>query len=113
MSEDKNQEMEEQTTPETQVADDKSVQKPEESAEKAEKKAKKEEPKVAHDDFNWDAGNLQGPVYEEKEFKKMEKLYEATINDLHENEILSGVIDTIDDGDVVLDFNHKSNGVVS
>lgn len=130
MSEEKNQQEEEQVTPENQSAeksqsdktdtpDNEEKSKNSDSNEQNETEEKKEdskpekkEPEVAHDDYDWEGGNFQGPIYDEDEYERLEKIYEDTIVDLNENEIVTGEITSISDGDVVLDFNYKSNGII-
>lgn len=67
---------------------------------------------IAHDDFDWESGNFQGPVYDDAEYARLEKEYEATIVDLNANEIVTAEITSVSDGDVVLDLNYKSNGII-
>lgn len=115
------QETETTTDNHTENADATAEQKSDADGSDAEKKDKveentpeeKEEEKVAHDDFDWDSGNFQGPVYDPEEYARLEKEYEATIVDLNANEIVSGEVTSISDGDVVLDLNYKSNGIVN
>lgn len=78
-----------------------------------EKQEEEVEEKVEHDDFDWAGGNYQGPVYEKKEYARLENIYEQTIVDLNENDIVSGKVTSVSDGDVVLDLNYKSNGIVN
>ena len=70
------------------------------------------EPEVAHDDFDWDTGNRAGANYDEDEFKRMESIYADTLTFIEDNEIVKGKVTRITEGDVVLDLNYKSNGVV-
>ncbi|NBB89231.1 MAG: 30S ribosomal protein S1 [Bacteroidetes bacterium] len=82
------------------------------SAETPEEPAKEPEPEVPHDEFDWDTGNRAGANYEADEFKRMEKVYANTLTFIEDNEIVSGKVTRISEGDVVLDLNYKSNGVV-
>ena len=66
----------------------------------------------AHDDFNWDAADKQGQGYDEEEYKKYLQKYDETLTALLENEIVKGRVTAINDGDVVLDVNFKSDGLV-
>lgn len=66
-----------------------------------------------HDDFNWELGNTLGASYSEEEIKQYLDQYEETLSDVLENEIVKGKVTTINDGDVVLDINYKSDGLVS
>jgi len=83
--------------------------------EEAEKEVEPEpepEPEVPHDEFDWDTGNRAGANYEQEDFKKMEKVYADTLTFIEDNEIVKGKVTRISEGDVVLDLNYKSNGVV-
>ncbi len=84
----------------------------EESEKEAEEPAEEPEPEVPHDEFDWDTGNRAGANYEQDEFKRMEKVYADTLTFIEDNEIVKGKVTRISDGDVVLDLNYKSNGVV-
>lgn len=78
----------------------------------AEEPAKEPEPQAPHDEFDWDTGNRAGANYEQDEFKRMEKVYSDTLTFIEDNEIVQGKVTRISEGDVVLDLNYKSNGVV-
>ena len=67
----------------------------------------------AHDDFNWDAANKHGQGYNESDHQKYLEKYDETLTALLENEIVKGRVTAINDGDVVLDVNFKSDGLVS
>ena len=67
----------------------------------------------AHDDFNWDAANRHGEGYEKDVYDDYLKKYDETLTALLENEIVQGKVMAISDGDVVLDVNFKSDGLVS
>ena len=67
----------------------------------------------AHDDFNWGAANKHGQIYEKEEHDKYLAQYDETLTALLENEIVKGRVTAISDGDVVLDVNFKSDGLVS
>lgn len=71
-----------------------------------------EEPKGAHDDFDWDMSNKVGPVYDEAERAKLEEQYDSTLSAVRENEIVDGLVRSIQNGDVILDLNYKSDGLV-
>jgi small subunit ribosomal protein S1 len=75
-----------------------------------------EEPVIAdtpHDDFNWDLGNKLGASYSKDEIAGYLKQYEETLSDVLENEIVKGKVTAINDGDIVLDINYKSDGLIS
>ena len=67
----------------------------------------------AHDDFNWniDRKNYYGYTSEQK--AGFMEQYDATLSSLVENEIISGRVATIFDGNVLIDFGFKSDGLLS
>ena len=67
----------------------------------------------AHDDFDWELGNGIASPYTEEEQKKYAAEYEGTLSSVLENEIVKGKVSTIGDGDLVLDINYKSDGLLS
>ncbi len=68
---------------------------------------------TAHDDFNWEVGNKRSANYSESEIESYLEDYESTMSAIVENEIVKGKVTAINDGDVVLDINFKSDGLVS
>lgn len=127
MQEEKNQNVENEATEENQATDqaqttetsqtdstENSGDQVENTEAAAEEKSapKTEKVEVAHDDFDWESGNFKGPIYSPEEYAKLEKQYEETIVDLDANEIVSAEITSISNGDVVLDLNYKSNGII-
>ena len=88
----------------------------EKPTEEAAKKKTKEEPieeKSAHDDFDWSIGNQHVLTYTEEETIKYLEEYEQSLNSVDDNEVVSGRVSAISSGDVVLDINYKSDGLVS
>ena len=67
---------------------------------------------TAHDDFNWAIGNKASAAYSEDETASYLDQYKATLTSVKESEIVSGVVRNINDGDVVLDLNYKSDGLL-
>ncbi len=67
----------------------------------------------AFDDFNWDNANKHGQAYSNEERQKYSSEYDRTLSALLENEVVRGRVNAISDGDVVLDVNFKSDGLVS
>jgi small subunit ribosomal protein S1 len=65
-----------------------------------------------HDDFDWSLGPKNSSSYTEEERNKYLKDYENTLVSLSENEIVDGIVKTILDGDVILDLNYKSDGII-
>ncbi len=71
------------------------------------------ERQTPHDDFDWSIGNKNTLAYSQDEIKKYQSDYEETMNSVAENEVVSGIVTSITDGDVVLNINYKSDGLVS
>ncbi len=68
----------------------------------------------AHDDFDWGGSTSKHNLpYSEEETKAYREQYEATLSSVIENEIVKGVVSTINDRDVLLDINFKSDGLIS
>ena len=67
----------------------------------------------AHDDFDWENTTKHSLPYSESQIKDYQEQYESTLSAVIENEIVSGIVSTINDRDVVLDINFKSDGLVS
>ncbi len=66
-----------------------------------------------HDAFDWSLSGKGGLLYTDDELKKYEDEYESTFTSVLENEIVSGLVTAMDDSDIVLDINYKSDGLVS
>lgn len=65
------------------------------------------------DDFNWDGDNKKfGSQYSDKVRADMEKLYEDTLTQVNEKEVVTGTIVGITDRDVILNIGFKSDGLV-
>ena len=71
---------------------------------------KKETP---HDDFDWTLGSKNKTPYTPEEEEKYMNDYVATLTSLGESEIVDATVKTISDGDVILDLNYKSDGILS
>jgi small subunit ribosomal protein S1 len=67
---------------------------------------------TAHDDFNWNITNKGGINYSDEEAVSFRELYSSTMNAVLENEIVKGFVTSINGGDVVLDINYKSDGLI-
>ncbi len=68
---------------------------------------------TAFDDFNWDSANKHGATYTKDERERLTERYDQTLSSLLENEIVAATVTSITSGDVVLDLNFKSDGLVS
>ena len=88
----------------------------EDEEDEEEEEEEEEEPVVAetaHDDFDWGVDRRSGLSYTEDKREELEKQYDSTLTSVIENEIVKGKVTSISDGDVVLDINFKSDGLVS
>ncbi|MBK9255206.1 MAG: 30S ribosomal protein S1 [Saprospiraceae bacterium] len=72
----------------------------------------KEEPKTPHDDFDWTMGKRNTVKYDETTKKKYFEEYDRSLNSVAELEVVRGRVTAIHSGDVVLDINYKSDGLV-
>lgn len=72
-----------------------------------------ETPPTAHDDFDWSKGKRNTVKYSDKDQKKYLDDYDNTLNSVSELEVVKGRVTAIHSGDVVLDINYKSDGLVS
>jgi small subunit ribosomal protein S1 len=68
---------------------------------------------TAHDDFDWSLGKRNTLSYSKAEKETHLKNYEATLNSIGEFEVVKGRVSSIHGGDVILDINYKSDGLVS
>ncbi|MBK6362214.1 MAG: 30S ribosomal protein S1 [Saprospiraceae bacterium] len=67
---------------------------------------------AAHDDFDWSIGKRNIVKYEKSEQDKYFDEYDNTLNSIAELEVVKGRVTAIHSGDVVLDINYKSDGLV-
>jgi small subunit ribosomal protein S1 len=67
---------------------------------------------TAHDDYNWSAGKRNLVYYSAEDTKSYLQQYDVTFNALAENEIVKGKVIAIIGGDVILDVNYKSDGII-
>lgn len=75
--------------------------------------AKEVVPQTPHDDFDWSIGKRNTVKYSEADQKKYLNDYDNTLNSVSELEVVKGRVTAIHSGDVVLDINYKSDGLVS
>jgi small subunit ribosomal protein S1 len=69
---------------------------------------------TAHDDFDWSIGPRGvSSDYTEAEREKMLAEFDDSMSAIQEMEIVKGKVTAINDGDVVLDINFKSDGLIS
>ncbi len=67
---------------------------------------------TAHDDFDWSLGKRNTLSYSKEQKEIHLKNYEATLNSISEFEVVNGRVSAIHGGDVILDINYKSDGLV-
>ena len=67
---------------------------------------------TAHDDYNWGVGKRRLGAYTPEEEKEMLDAYDASMRAIEEFEIIGGRVTAITGGDVVLDLNSKSDGLI-
>ncbi|MBK8701467.1 MAG: 30S ribosomal protein S1 [Saprospiraceae bacterium] len=67
---------------------------------------------TAHDDFDWSVGKRNTLAYTKEEKEDYLNKYEKTLNSIAEFEVVKGKVSSIHDGDVILDINYKSDGLV-
>jgi small subunit ribosomal protein S1 len=72
----------------------------------------KENYSAAHDDYDWSIGKRNIVKYDTKEQEKYFSEYDNTLNSIAEFEVVKGRVTAIHSGDVVLDINYKSDGLV-
>ncbi len=68
---------------------------------------------TAHDDFDWTIGKQRINTYTDEETAKYIADYEESLKTLQESVVVTGKVTSFSAGDVVLDINHKSDGLVS
>ena len=66
-----------------------------------------------HDDYDWTIGKQRINRYTDEETAKFIQDYEASLQTLAENVVVVGKVTSFSGGDVVLDIQHKSDGLVS
>ncbi|MEL6357470.1 MAG: 30S ribosomal protein S1, partial [Bacteroidota bacterium] len=67
----------------------------------------------AHDDYDWSLGDKDKKRYTEEQQAEMLKSYDAAMSNIEESSIISAKVSQIIDGDVILDLNYKSDGLLS
>ncbi|MCP3929644.1 MAG: 30S ribosomal protein S1, partial [Bacteroidetes bacterium] len=105
----------EETVDEKEEAKEKEVVVAVAEADKPQSEEETETPAVAesaHDDFDWNVTNKHGLPYSETEIQDYLEQYESTLTSVLENEIVTGKVTSVNDGDVVLDISYKSDGLI-
>jgi small subunit ribosomal protein S1 len=67
---------------------------------------------AAHDAFNWGVDKRGAIAYSDSDRSTYLKQYESTMSSVEENAIIRGRVSAISGGDVVLDINYKSDGLI-
>ena len=66
-----------------------------------------------HADFNWNMTNRSAASrYSDEERQKLEAAFDSSMTNISEAEIMSAKVSHIIDGDVILDLNYKSDGLL-
>ncbi|MFN0216403.1 MAG: 30S ribosomal protein S1 [Saprospiraceae bacterium] len=68
---------------------------------------------TAFDDFNWNLDKRGAIVYTAEQRIEMLKSYDAELRQIEENQVIKGRVSSISGGDVVLDINYKSDGLIA
>lgn len=66
------------------------------------------------EEFNWEKFEIKGfgEGYSKAERAEMEKLYDKTLNEITEKEVIKGTVVGINDKDVIINIGFKSDGLV-
>ncbi len=86
------------------------VEAPEKVAEEA--PAREAAPLTPPEDFDWDAVGKTQENYTSAEREKLEDMYNKTFNSVAEQEVVEGTIVGLNDREVVVNINFKSDGVI-
>src|SRR5690625_2589131 len=68
---------------------------------------------VAPEEFDWESFESGLNEEDRKEKEELEKMYDDTLEDLNENEVIKGKVVRITDKEAIVDINFKSEGVIS
>ncbi len=66
-----------------------------------------------HDDYDWSITNKHKLNYSESEIEKYLQDYEQSLNSISQYELVEATVSSINDGNVLLDINYKSDGLIS
>ena len=69
-------------------------------------------PAVTLENFDWDAYE-NAEIYSADEKSKLAKIYDATLKEIEEKEVINGTVIEITEREVVVNIGYKSEGVVS
>jgi small subunit ribosomal protein S1 len=79
---------------------------------KKEQVVKVPEVQTPHDEFNWNVDKKNSQGYSKQERDDMLAQYDATLTSVEEGEVIKGMVSAFIGGDVILDINFKSDGLV-
>ena len=65
-----------------------------------------------HSDYNWSVTQANTSNYTESEIENYLKDYESALSLVEQSEIVTGIVTNIQDGDVILDIQYKSDGLI-
>jgi small subunit ribosomal protein S1 len=77
------------------------------------KEVKEEAPAPVVVQFDWDEYMKGHSEYSESEFKALEAQYETALNTVDPNEVLDGTVVSLNDREVIVNINYKSDAVIS
>ncbi len=83
------------------------------AAPKASGESKKEAETLEDDDLDFEDDGGFGDEYSDEDRKKMEAMYEATLTEINEKEVIKGRVVGITDRDVIVNIGFKSDGLVA
>ena len=66
-----------------------------------------------HDDYDWTTTNKHQLSYSDQEIADFIKDYDQSLNSIAEYELVEATVSSINDGNVLLDINYKSDGLIS
>ncbi len=75
----------------------------------AEKEVKTE---VVQEEFNWDTFESEIDTYSKDEREKLNQMYDGTLTQIEEKELVKGYVLSINKKEVVININYKSEGIV-
>jgi small subunit ribosomal protein S1 len=69
---------------------------------------------AAPKEFNWDAFETRGfgNGYSKSEIAEMEEMYDSTLSQVEEKQVITGVVVGITDKDVIVNVGFKSDGLI-
>jgi small subunit ribosomal protein S1 len=66
----------------------------------------------SHDDFDWSINKRGAIAYGDQQRAELLAAYDVTLTSIDENSVIRGKVSSISGGDVVLDINYKSDGLI-